>query len=171
VRLAEIFARSQAIYLCLDADCIVRDDVAARVSALEIADIGVRRRYHEQPHLTVAAGALMLRPTAAAAKFIDRVSTLIRRALEAREAVWFLDQVVLSHVVRELGDREVGVSQLDMTYIDWFFHDHSVIWTGKGERKSEDTRYMGELLQYRYLQENEEIAELVRQMNEERAKA
>jgi tetratricopeptide (TPR) repeat protein len=171
VRLAEIFARSQAIYLCLDADCIVRDDVAARVPALEIADIGVRMRYNEQPHLSVAAGALMLRPTAAAAKFIDRVSTLIRRTLEAREAVWFLDQVVLSHVLRELGDRGVGVSQLGMTYIDWFFHDHSVIWTGKGERKSEDRRYMAELLQYRYIQENEEIAALMQQMSKELPKA
>ncbi|HKY39094.1 MAG TPA: tetratricopeptide repeat protein [Polyangiaceae bacterium] len=167
VRFAEIFARSPAVYLCLDADCIVRADVAARVSALEIADIGVRMRYHEQPHLTVAAGALMLRPTAAAAKFIARVGTLIRRTLEAREAVWYLDQVVLSRVLRDLGDREVGASQLGMTYIDWFFHDHSVIWTGKGERKSEDRRYMAELLQYRYIQENEEIAALMHQMSEE----
>jgi hypothetical protein len=168
VRLAEIFAQSPAIYLCLDADCIVRDDVAARVSALEteLADVGVRMRYAEQPHLTVAAGAMMLRPTAAAAKFIDRVGALIRRTLEARDAVWYIDQVVLSHVVRELGNRGVGVSQIDMTYIDWFFHDHSVIWTGKGERKSEDTRYLAELLQYRYLQNNEEIAGLMPQLGE-----
>lgn len=171
VRLAEIFARSPAVYLCLDADCIVRDDIAAQVSALEIADVGVRMRYHEKPHLSVAAGALLLRPTAAAAQFIDRVGTLIRRTLEAQEAVWFLDQVVLSHVVRDLGDRGVGVSQLDMTYIDWFFHDHSVIWTGKGERKSEDTRYIAELLQYRYIQENAEIADLMQQMSEGLAKA
>jgi tetratricopeptide (TPR) repeat protein len=171
VRLAEIFARSQATYLCLDADCIVRDDVRARVSVLDVADIGVRMRYHEQPHLTVAAGVLMLRPTAAAAKFIDRVSTLISRTLEAREAVWYLDQVVLSHVLRDLGDREVRVSQLDMTYIDWFFHDHSVIWTGKGERKSEDGRYIAELLPYRYIQENEGIAHLMREISEAPAKA
>lgn len=171
VRLAEVFARSPAIYLCLDADCIVRDDIRARVCALDIADIGIRRRYNEEPHLTVAAGALMLQPTAGAAKFINRVSTLIRRTLEAREAVWYLDQVVLSHVLRDLGDREVSVSQLDMTYIDWFFRDHSVIWTGKGERKSEDTRYLAELLPYRYIQENEEIAALMNQMSKELPKA
>jgi hypothetical protein len=171
VRLAEIFARAQAVYFCLDADCVARDDIAARVSALQIADIGIRMRYSEQPHLSVAAGALMLRPTAAAAKFINRVGTLIRRTLEAREAEWYLDQVVLSHVLRDLGDRAVGVSQLDMTYIDWFFHDSSVIWTGKGERKSEDRRYMAELLQYRYIQENGEIAALMRQMSEGLPKA
>jgi tetratricopeptide (TPR) repeat protein len=161
VRLAEIFARSPAVYFCLDADCIVRDDLAARVSALEIADVGVRMRYDEKPHLTVAAGALVLRPTAAAAKFIDRVATLIGRTLEAREAAWFLDQIVLSHVLRELGNREVGVSQLDMTYIDWFFHDHTIIWTGKGKRKSEDSRYIAELSQHRYIQQNEEVAALM----------
>jgi len=121
--------------------------------------------------LTVAAGALMLRPTAAASKFIDRVSTLIGRTLATREAVWFLDQIVLSHVLRELGDRDVSVSQLDMTYIDWFFHDRSLIWTGKGKRKSEDSRYIAELLPYRYIQENAEIADLMRQMSEELPKS
>ena len=165
VRLAEIFARSQAVYFCLDADCVARDDVGALVSALQIADIGIRMRYSEQPHLSVAAGALMLRPTAAAAKFINRVGTLIRRTLEAREAEWYLDQVVLSQVLRDLGGRALSASQLDMTYIDWFFHDSSVIWTGKGERKSEDGRYIAELLQYRYLQENEEIANHMRRLS------
>lgn len=171
VRLAEIFTRSPAVYFCLDADCIARDDLGGRVSALEIADVGMRMRYGDKPHLTVAAGALVLRPTAAAAKFIHRVATLIGRTLAAREAVWYLDQVVLSHVLRELGDREVGVSQLDMTYIDWFFHDHSVIWTGKGKRKSEDSRYITELSQYRYVQENADVANLMRQMSGELPKA
>lgn len=169
VRLAEIFAQARATYLTLDADCIVRDDLAARVSGLDIADIGLRMRYDERPHLTVAAGALLLRPTPAAATFVDRVGTLIKDTLEMGEAVWFLDQIVLSHAVRELGGGEVDVSQLDMTYIDWFFHDDSLIWTGKGKRKSEDDRYTGELSQYRYLQENDEISRLMHQEGEESA--
>lgn len=154
VRLAEIFSRAPASYLCVDADCIVRGDVAARMSDLDVADVGIRMRYDERPHATVAAGALMLRPTSGAGRFIERVSTLIRRSLEAREAAWFLDQIVLSHVVRELGGGDVRITQLGMDYIDWFFRDDSLIWTGKGRRKSSDSRYMSETRPYRQWSED-----------------
>lgn len=160
VRLAELVAKSPASYVCLDADCIVRGDVAAAVSSLDIEDVAIRMRFDERPHMTVAAGALILRPTAAAAKFINRVSSLIAPTLEAREAVWFLDQVVLSHVQREHGDADVSFRQLDMTHIDWFFRESSLVWTGKGPRKSEDRRYTDEVSRYRYLQEDEDIAAL-----------
>ncbi len=108
----------------------------------------------------MVASASIWRPTAGATKFIDRVSTLIQRTLEAREAVWFLDQVVMNHVLRELAG-EVAITQLDMTYLDWFFNDDSLIWTGKGTRKSDDNRYIREVSNYRYLPENEEILALI----------
>jgi tetratricopeptide (TPR) repeat protein len=167
VRLAEIFAKAPALYLCLDADCIVRSDIATKLSDVEAADVGIRMRYDERPHLTVAAGALMLRPTAAAAKFIARVSSLIKSTLESGEATWFLDQIVLSHALRELGDDEIRISQLDMAYIDWFFHNSSLIWTGKGKRKSEDSRYTSELSHYRFFQTDEEISILMQSSNGE----
>jgi hypothetical protein len=159
VRLAEIFARAPAIYLSLDADCIVRGDVEAEQVGL--ADVAVRMRYDERPHATVAAGALRLRPTKAAAAFIDSVAMLIRSTLETGEAVWFLDQIVLSYVLRELGDGEIMIDQLSMTYIDWFFQEQSLIWTGKGPRKVADERYADELAKYRYLQDNESISALM----------
>lgn len=159
VRLAEIFARAPAIYLSLDADCIVRGDIEA--GGLGLADVGVRKRYDERPHASVAAGALRLRPTQGAASFIDQVAMLIRSALETGEAVWFLDQIVLSHVLRELGETVITIDQLGMTYIDWFFHEESLIWTGKGPRKLADTRYTEELSKYRYIQEDERVAALM----------
>jgi hypothetical protein len=118
-------------------------------------------RYDERPHVTVAAGALALSPTAGAAKFIDQVSALIRPVLEAGEAAWFLDQIVLGHVHRNLADGEVQVSLLERIYLDWFFQDESLIWTGKGPRKFEDEKYKSELARYRYLQETEQIAQLM----------
>ncbi len=159
VRLAEIFARAPAFYLCIDSDCIIRGNVVAKASSLDIRDVGIRMRYSDRPHMTVAAGALMLRPTPAAAKFIDRVAELISLVLESGEAAWFLDQVVLSHALREARTRDVDVTQLDMDWIDWFFRDDSLIWTGKGPRKS-DACYMRELVRYRYLQQDESIRAL-----------
>jgi tetratricopeptide (TPR) repeat protein len=160
VRLAEIFASAPASYLCLDADCIVRGDIATAFAG-EAADVRMLLRYDERPHVTVAAGALALSPTAGAAKFIDQVSALIRPVLEAGEAAWFLDQIVLGHVHRNLADGEVQVSLLERIYLDWFFQDESLIWTGKGPRKFEDEKYKSELARYRYLQETEQIAQLM----------
>jgi hypothetical protein len=148
VRLAEVFRCSPATFLCVDADCIIRKDLRAGGMTLPATDVAIRMRYDDRPNLSVAAGALVLRPTAAAGAFIDRVSALIRSTLEVREAVWFLDQVVLSHVVRELGGQETKIDQLDISYIDWFFREESQIWTGKGKRKSEDARYTREAANY-----------------------
>ena len=146
VRLAEIFALAPATYLCIDSDCIVRGDVA--VAPLEAGDVGIRLRYSDVPHASVAAGALVLRPTAAAARFAGRIAELISSVLETGEAAWFLDQVVLSQTVRELNHGEVRFAQIDMTFVDWFFRDEALIWTGKGPRKFEDDRYVAEASYY-----------------------
>ncbi len=108
----------------------------------------------------MAAGALVLHPTVTAGQFIGHVAALIRSTLEAREAVWFLDQIVLSHVVRELGG-QARLDQLEMGYIDWFFRDESLIWTGKGKRKSEDARYTREVAKYARIQDDDTIKELM----------
>ncbi|QIK78082.1 tetratricopeptide repeat protein [Sphingomonas piscis] len=160
VRLAEVFARSPASYLSLDADCIVRGNVAAVASDSDNADVTVRMRFDERPHAGVAAGALTLRPTEGARRFIDRSAELIRSTLETGEAVWFLDQVVLNHAVRELGGDEVQLAQMDMSYIDWFFRQDSLVWTGKGPRKFQHERYTSEVALYQELLEGAGLAEL-----------
>jgi hypothetical protein len=113
--------------------------------------------------MAVLASASLLRPTDAAAEFINRVAELIRQTLEAREAIWFLDQIVLGYVLRELGAGDVDVTQLDLTYLDWFFSDDSLIWTGKGKRKSDDSRYNSEAARFSFLREDTRIALLVPQ--------
>jgi hypothetical protein len=165
VRLAEVYARAPAHYLCVDADGIVRGDVTEPVRAAQpggaACDVGIYLRFDDRPHMAVLASASLWRPTAGAAKFLEEVGTLIRSTLEAREAIWFLDQIVLNHVLRAFGNSQTAVRPLDITYLDWFFHDDSLIWTGKGPRKFEDNTYTGELSRFRYLQEDERISGLV----------
>jgi tetratricopeptide (TPR) repeat protein len=151
VRLGELIVQSPASYLSLDADCIVRGDITSAISGFSTCDIGIRRRFSEHPHMTVAAGALLVRPTLAARDFIERVSAGIKSTLEAGDAVWFLDQIVLGRVLQET--EGLHAKQLDMSFIDWFFQDGSLVWTGKGKRKASDTKYTDALSQYRYLQE------------------
>jgi tetratricopeptide (TPR) repeat protein len=161
VRLAEIFGRSPASYLCVDADSIVRGDITASQAGGKVSHVGLHVRYHEHPQMAVLASASLFRPNAAAARFIDRVSELIKTSLESCEAVWFLDQIVLGHVVRELGADGVDIALLDLTYLDWFFRDESLVWTGKGKRKSDDSRYRGEVAKFRYLQTDARIMALM----------
>jgi tetratricopeptide (TPR) repeat protein len=163
VRLAEIFEHAPASYLCVDADSIVRGDVTAPELRERVRDVGLYMRYHTHPQMAVLASASLLRPTDAAAEFINRVAELIRQTLEAREAIWFLDQIVLGYVLRELGAGDVDVTQLDLTYLDWFFSDDSLIWTGKGKRKSDDSRYNSEAARFSFLREDTRIALLVPQ--------
>lgn len=170
VRLAEVYARAPAHYLCVDADGIVRGDVTAPVRAAQpgaaACDIGIYLRFDDRPHMAVLASASLWRPTPGAAKFVEEVGTLIRSTLEAREAIWFLDQIVLNHVLREFGNSQTAVSPLDITYLDWFFQDESLIWTGKGPRKFEDDTYTGELAGFRYLQDYERISQLMPEQRE-----
>jgi tetratricopeptide (TPR) repeat protein len=153
VRLAELIVQSPASYLCLDADCIVKGDITSAISRFSTCDVGIRRRFSEHTHMTVAAGALLVRPTPAARDFIEQVSARIRSTLEAGDAVWFLDQIVLGWVLREMEGGDLNAKQLDMSFIDWFFQDDSLVWTGKGKRKASDTKYTDALSKYRYLQE------------------
>jgi tetratricopeptide (TPR) repeat protein len=155
VRLAQLIAQSPASYFTLDADCIVRGKLTFALAHSTVGDVGIRRRFSEHTHMTVAAGALLLRPTPAASHFIDRVSTRIQSTLEASEGVWFLDQIVLSQALLEMEGAALSSGQLDMSFIDWFFQEDSIIWTGKGKRKTEDSKYTEALSKYRYLQNNQ----------------
>jgi tetratricopeptide (TPR) repeat protein len=143
VRLAEVFARSPAHYLCIDADGIVRSDVTAKITAHgdDLADASIYLRFDPRPHMSVLASASLWRPTRAAAQLLNEVGMLIGSTLETRESIWFLDQIVLQHVLRHSAGEDAIVRPLDITYLDWFFHDESLIWTGKGKRKSDNNRY------------------------------
>ena len=55
----------------------------------------------------------------------------------------------------------MNIRQIDQTYIDWFFGDDSLIWTAKGKRKSDDSRFIAEVAKYRYLQQDQHIVELM----------
>lgn len=149
VRLYQIMADMPAHYLCVDSDCLVLGPLDGLKTEIGDADLMIRQRYDHRPYLTVAAGGLYLRPTAGALGYVRAVADLIRTDLLAGGSVWFLDQVVLSHVLdAQTRAGRIRAAQLNMRYIDWFFRSDSVIWTGKGKRKTNDTTYLGTLSRY-----------------------
>ena len=92
-------------------------------------------------HLRVLAGAVLLRPTAAAREFLAAVSADLVDAFSRREAAWFIDQELLAkHVVARTGG--VVAVNIKKKYIDWDFQQDAVLWTGKGRRKQLDLDYL-----------------------------
>jgi len=72
------------------------------------------------------------------------------RALPLAEAVverigrgpweWFLDQIALSESFARVNDAEL--EKFDAEFMDWEFKDGTTIWTGKGDRKFNNVRYV-----------------------------
>lgn len=148
-RLYQIATRKPAHYFCVDADCVVRAPLGALQRQVGLSDIALLRRFGRSLHLTVAAGGLFVRPTAAARIFLRDVAAGILSVLATGEAYWFLDQVVITSAL-ERGCRSttLAVSQLDYEYIDWCFRRDGIIWTGKGDRSEVNADYLQEKLLY-----------------------
>jgi len=79
-----------------------------------------------------AAGAVYL--SQKAKPFIDLVS----KTMHSYGSKWFVDQVSLWEVHNHFQINNLGLRHIQMPnkYIDWEFHDDSIIWTGKGTRKN-----------------------------------
>jgi tetratricopeptide (TPR) repeat protein len=148
IRLPELMKISPATYLCIDCDCIVRGPLSKLDVGASESDIIVHRRFVTEEFLEVAAGGLVIMPTPAARQFLERLYSTITGTIEAGEASWFLDQIALNQTISTELKVGLKISQLDISYIDWFFNSDSIIWTGKGERKNDNLIYLTEFDKY-----------------------
>lgn len=58
---------------------------------------------------------------------------------------WFVDQVALHEAYKEIYEQpgqEDKVFYFDLEHLDWEFSDDSIIWSGKGNRKSTNKKYL-----------------------------
>lgn len=87
----------------------------------------------EKEGTKVGAGAVYL--TSKASDFMATVRSQIYRY----GLIWFVDQVALWQTHKHYVDNNLGLSfkEMPFKYIDWEFGSHSVIWTGKGARKTQ----------------------------------
>jgi hypothetical protein len=138
-------------------------DMASRFEQplnLMILDIdSVVRRYIQFPK--AAVGLFFREPfganewerrgtrVAAGAVFYDHTSTLFAKKVSDRiydiDKKWFADQVALAETADEfkLASAIYDFSK-DNHFLDWEFHDDGIIWTGKGDRKFNNKRYLAE---------------------------
>ena len=126
--------------LFVDADTIVRRDLAPLCELIDQHDLVIHKRPEAPEFMRVAGGVIGVRPTAAAIEFFTRAVAHID-AIGNRK--FFSDQLAFHLTIEELGNR-ISAGHLPKTYIDWDFEEQSFIWVGKGRRKHEDARYLAE---------------------------
>lgn len=123
VRLAQILPQGQKC-LSLDVDGLVRRKFSHELGN---CDFYLYEKPKDHSHL---AGAILFNGTNGSTDFLNQYATELRNSIDADDLYWFLDQVVLDHIVPQY---KKGL--LPMSYIDWSMADSSAIWSAKGKRK------------------------------------
>lgn len=146
LRMAELLAdkAGRVPLFVLDADALFVGKLELDFSDKPEAEICLRRRDLKAPtadHLRVAAGAVWARDSDGAEAFMRGVAeTLVERFSRGQE-VWFVDQLVLLQHI-EAGTGNAHVRNLKTKFSDWKMSEDAVVWTGKGESKYLDVRYL-----------------------------
>lgn len=148
LRAYQFMCVSPSACFILDADCIVRGSLLDLRHLGRDHDVLLHQRMQESIYLSLASGGVFIGDTQAARLYLKDAAEKIRRSLETGTASWFLDQMALSLALREPGAASLRVGQLPRSYIDWNFGDASVVWTGKGARKSLNAKYVNEYASY-----------------------
>ena len=133
--LQDIVVRASKV-LALDIDCLLM-----KKFDFPTAPIGYFPRESlsgtvgwEQQGTKVAAGIFYIEDYAHA------VASQICRRIEQGPFDWFLDQIALSEVMDFVPKERV--EEFNEYFMDWNFRDGSVIWTGKGDRKFNNIKYV-----------------------------
>ena len=99
-------------------------------------DIGLFLRPQNPLHMKVAAGILWLNDTEKAKLFIENTEKRLENP-----TIWYEDQIALHRSYREL-KKEISCFKFNISHMDWEFSENSYIWTGKGNRKYKNKKYL-----------------------------
>lgn len=144
VRLAELLPEIETPILYLDSDSLVVNPIDYDFTVERDAEICLVRRDLQgtvEDHLAVATGVIWIKSTNASRCLINAVAKDIAGELAKGNARWFLDQVAFKRQLSQIS-RETPVYNIKRKYADWSFHQDSIVWSGKGERKNLDLRYV-----------------------------
>lgn len=147
IRLAELMGdnRSTAPIFVTDADAIFVSRIDFDFTSKPNPDLCIYRRSGEVQNrpaaLQVAAGAVWASPSEATRVFFAHVGADLLARFGGHGAKWFVDQEVLAEQL-DAFKGQIRVFNIKRKYIDWQFKSDSVLWTGKGSRKSIDLDYL-----------------------------
>ncbi len=141
-QLAELLSQHQCPIFSLDADSLIVNQIDLDFSnKIDAEIILVRRDSNDvQEHLAIATGSIWLKPSENVRHFMRQVASKIDDGVKNCTIQWFIDQVMFYRQMQVMHD-DVKVYNLKRKYADWDFHENSIVWAGKGERKDNDMRF------------------------------
>lgn len=112
-------------------------------------DAGIFLREQELfPGMKVAAGLVWYNSSDNGRRFANRVVELINLTPKK----WYYDQIALYRTYLDsLEDPTVSVFRFTRHHLDWSFSDDTAIWTGKGNRKYKNKKYLEKKAYYESL--------------------
>lgn len=151
--LREIFSGDLNNLLVVDVDCMVMDKIDFNKI---VGNVGmfIRKPFPGlEEESTIAAGVVYL-DSGLGGVYANRIAQAFNQ-LEATDYRWFVDQKLLYKIYKEFANHIV-ITNLGETpdFMDWEFTDTSKIWTGKGDRKYSNARYLEAKARYERLLED-----------------
>lgn len=136
---ANIMRQSPGPLYIVDVDCLImsRLDWPVESIGLFFRDALPGTTGWEAEGTKIAAGLVYVNGLSGTT-FLERVcDEILKRPLR-----WFVDQVALNIVARDLTGRGAAIHHFTAADLDWEFKSGTKIWTGKGSRKHENATYL-----------------------------
>ncbi len=145
IQLEDVLTPDGPSIFCIDADSLFVNFIDEDISDKEDLDVClvIRNRATDNAPdpLAVAVGSIWLRPTESSIRLIRDVAQDLRNAFVAGNLHWFVDQEVFAQrILSPL--RDIRAYNIKRKYADWDFSENSILWSGKGDRKNFDLRYL-----------------------------
>lgn len=137
IYLPEILKRAKSV-LVLDIDAVIRKHIE-----FPKTDFSFFLRKNRPEKSKVAAGAVYIKNNAI------EIANYLKMSVEKRPKRWFSDQYALLDTYNQFINSEYTFSEIPFSLIDYNFRSDSSVWTGKGNKKFNDDRFIAEMEKYK----------------------
>ncbi|MCV6637759.1 hypothetical protein [Candidatus Albibeggiatoa sp. nov. NOAA] len=146
-QLVRIF-KSVPIYF-MDADSLVMKPLGQLPSHVSLCDISVITRFYEEiDNMKFLASAIYWQPTPKSYAYLKAIAHHIEQTLTQNQpTIGGLDQLCMYQAY--LQHQDIQIKPFPSEYVDWRFNDESYVWTGKGNRKRENEKFINKLEAYK----------------------
>lgn len=134
-----------------DIDAFIMKSLVIMRTEHKNCDVAIYLRpNHEDEFRKVLGGSIYFKYTEPSIKILNEIATEIVNRRTNNENIWMGDQdIIYRAILRNLDSAKIN--HIDRKYVDWTFKNESVVWSAKGDRKTEAvkfTKYASSLLDY-----------------------
>jgi len=145
LRVEELLTEFACELLVVDSDSLIINQIDQDFTDKEEADICLIRRDLDGPpadvRMAVATGTIYIRNRSSSLKFFKVLTKKIKDSFADKRTDWFLDQILFYETMADLPSSVVR--NIKRSYADWTFRKSSILWSGKGDLKTQSLIFSG----------------------------